>query len=67
MFHEAVNADIGIIDQSLESGNDLSHVVRRNFCSNADSYARAAIYQKVREARGEHCGFLLGSVKGGER
>ena len=63
VFHQAGQVDVRIVDIGDAAVNDLAQVVGRDVGGHADRNALTAVDQKVREAAGQHAGFLLGLVK----
>ena len=63
VFHQAGQVDVRIVDIGDAAVNDLAQVVGRDVGSHTDRDALTAVDQQVREAAGQHAGFLFGLIK----
>ena len=61
--HQLVDRDVGIVDQRHKSVDRFAEVVRRHVRRHTDRDAVTAVYQQVRETRGQHGGLLLRAVE----
>ena len=63
---QAVDVDLGVVDQRHERVDHLAEVVRRNVRRHADGDALRAVDEQVRVARREHVGLLTRLVVVGD-
>ena len=62
VLHQAVERDVGVVDQRDRRGDHLTKVVRRNVRRHADSDSRGAVDEQVRVARRHHRWLLRAAV-----
>ena len=54
VLHEAVKVNIGVIHHSAHAIKHFAHVVRRNVRRHTDGDTCGAVYEDIREMRGQH-------------